>query len=157
VDTKESLLGNILDNSALPVRIEPFNKAFDLGFINQWLLHYGLEPLNYHNLPEIGFTAFMGITFRVGAVFLLKIEGDYSALLEGLIIDPQVPNRHRDAVLDGLVDRVIKEAKNKGLKGLLALSHNHRVIERAKRFGFKMKAEDMAMTLNLEKDSGNIL
>ena len=64
------------------------------------------------------------------------MEGD-SAMLDNLITNPNASSHLRHEAIDGVVQCVIKEAKERSYKHLLAYSSDEKTLIRSATHGFK--------------------
>jgi hypothetical protein len=90
--------------------------------------------VSYKTLPKIGYLAMLG-KHPVAAGFLRRVEGGYAQL------DTFVSNRHfgslvRHEGLSKVTEALINDAKDLKLLGILAITIDDGIIQRAKDQGF---------------------
>lgn len=86
------------------------------------------------DLPKIGYIAFLGKQ-AVAAGFLRRIEPNY-AQLDTFLSSPYFGSQVRHEAMTKIVDALVSDAKDLNLKGLLAITTDHGIVERAKEIGF---------------------
>lgn len=85
-------------------------------------------------LPEIGFIAFEGSN-PISAGFLRRVEGGF-AQIDTLVTNADFDKNTRNQGLSAVVSVLIKTAKDLNLNGLMFLTSEESIIERAKELGF---------------------
>lgn len=111
--------------------------------IQIWCDKHGISPKLTDDFPVLGFVACHDDEcFAAG--FLRRIEGNY-ALFDGLITNPRGSSLDRHIAIEAVVKRIIKEAKDLGIPGILAYSLDTGTIERAISHGFKIMPHTLIM------------
>jgi hypothetical protein len=99
--------------------------------------YLGIEDITYKTLPKIGYIALLAGQ-PVAAGFLRKVEGNVIAQLDGLTSNPYYGSIIRHNAINEVVDRLIQDAKDLKLKGILAFTIDKSIITRASSIGFKV-------------------
>lgn len=87
-------------------------------------------------VPAIGYVAYCRGE-PIACAFIRAVEGGY-AQLDGLASNPSAPGEMRHSAIDLVVEKVMKEAKALGYKGMLAYSVDAATLMRSIRHGFKV-------------------
>lgn len=95
-----------------------------------------IKNINNDTLPAIGYIAHT-LGQPVAAGFLRMVEGGF-AQIDTLMSNADLPSALRHEALCLVVDQLIADAKQKGIKGLYAHTKSKDVIKRAKLLGFKL-------------------
>jgi len=93
------------------------------------------HTITMQNLPKIGYIALLN-NQPIAAGFLRKVEGNIVAQLDGLTSNPYFGSQIRHEGISKVVDRLITDAKDMKLKGIIAFTHDNGVLARAKAIGF---------------------
>lgn len=115
--------------------VKRFVHEEDVPVLNEWLKIRGMKYLDPKELPAIGFIVFDGET-AICAAFLRRCEGNLG-FIEGLASNPDIPGPIRHIAIDGVVSRVIQEAKDREMTNLMAWSVDTSTLERSAKHGFK--------------------
>lgn len=92
------------------------------------------NQLQPDHLPEVGFYAYnSAIPIAMG--FLRKVEGGYG-MIDTLVTNGDLPSETRHLGIQLVVDTIIEAAKTLKLKGIISLSSDTGVINRAISIGF---------------------
>jgi hypothetical protein len=94
-----------------------------------------LENVSMKTLPKIGYIALMN-NQPIAAGFLRKVEGNIVAQLDGLTSNPYFGSQIRHEGISKVVDRLIEDAKDMKLKGIIAFTNDNGVLARAQSIGF---------------------
>ncbi len=94
-----------------------------------------LINVSMKTLPKIGYIAIMN-NQPIAAGFLRKVEGNIVAQLDGLTSNPYFGSQVRHEGISKVVDRLIDDAKDMKLKGIIAFTNDNGVLARAKSIGF---------------------
>lgn len=127
--------------------IRPFERALDLGFLNDWAVKRKVSQIQYQDIPLIGFMA--TVDGHPMASGFLRIIEDGMALMDGFILNPEYPRHLKNEILDGIVLKLFKKAEEYELRGILAYSHSDGIIERAQKHGFTLRKEERLLTIDL--------
>jgi tRNA G10 N-methylase Trm11 len=92
--------------------------------------------LTMRNLPKLGYVAFLGKQ-AVAAGFLRRVEPNY-AQLDTFITDPNYGSKIRGAALEMIWTALESDAKDLKLKGIIALTVDSSIAQRAKDEGFQL-------------------
>lgn len=111
------------------VRFSPEN----IPEINAWYCLRGMEPLNKHLFPDVGF-----IVSGVCAGFIYQTD---SALcfLDGYVSNPDTTKEQRKEAFDKITTALILTAKDHGFTSILAYIKNPEIAKRCERFGFGLR------------------
>lgn len=119
----------------------------DHNILTEWLLARGMSPWSSDDMPGIGYVVSEdGSPIAMG--FLRKIEKK-TGMIDALCTNPSAPAKKRSAAIDSVVDRIISKAKEIGLLGLVCFSEDKNTLERSEKFGFKRRAEQTIIGLQL--------
>lgn len=123
----------------------------DKELIRQWLIARGMDESMVSSLPKLGVVASRAEELPIlAAGYLREVEGGFG-MIDSLIADPNSEPAHRNEALDGIITRLITDAKRIGMTALLANCKVTKAIVRAQQHGFQ--AQDFCvLTMNL-KDS----
>lgn len=103
------------------------------GEIESWLKARGLVFDSM--LPKVGYmTCERGQP--IACAFIRHVEGTM-CMLDGLATNPDAPSDMRDTAIDMVVEKILKEAKALGYKGIMATSSDEHTLIRGKKFGFQ--------------------
>lgn len=128
--------------STLPFQMTPETHSLLKG----WLSLHVMKEAYLDELPKLGLVvSFCGKP--VGAAFLKQIEGG-KGLIDSFIANPECEAVIRTRCLDQLILDLITLAKFSGMTGLIGLTLNKRVIQRAKKLGFSLM-DHSVVTLKL--------
>jgi hypothetical protein len=118
------------------VIVSPYDEShFDLlVFLHETQASPTVKDLSPITLPKIGFIA-MEDVMPVAAGFLRMIEGGF-AQFDTLVSNGDLPSEMRHEGLTKLVDRIIQTAKEKQLLGLMCLTRDEGILNRAESLGF---------------------
>lgn len=95
-----------------------------------------ISTVTMKTLPKCGFMALYN-GHPIAAGFLRRVEGGY-AQLDGLTSNPYFGSKIRHEGIDLVVDTLLKEAKDLGLKGIIAFTKEPSIVSRAKEKGFQV-------------------
>jgi hypothetical protein len=115
-----------------------FNKEAHHGALMDWLGKRNLPSSYGDNLPSIGFVGYTLETVPpkpVASAHLRMCEQGV-ALLDNLITDPDASSKQRHEAIDGVVKRIIKTAKEKDVKYIMAYSVDVGTLKRSEAHGF---------------------
>ncbi len=106
-----------------------------------------IENVSMKSLPKIGYIALLN-NQPIAAGFLRKVEGNIVAQLDGLTSNPYFGSNIRHNGITLIVNRLIEDAKDLNLKGIIAFTQDNSIINRAKSIGFNVvNATTIALTL----------
>ncbi len=88
-------------------------------------------------LPKIGYIALMN-NQPIAAGFLRKVEGNIVAQLDCLTSNPYFGSQIRHEGISKVVDRLIEDAKDMKLQGIIAFTRDNGILARAKAIGFNV-------------------
>lgn len=94
-----------------------------------------LKNVSMKTLPKIGYIALLN-NQPIAAGFLRRVEGNIVAQLDGLTSNPYFGSQIRHEGIKLVVDRLIDDAKDMKLKGIIAFTRDNGVLARAKSIGF---------------------
>lgn len=97
----------------------------------------GAHDKDTYNLPKIGYIAFYN-KIPVAAGFLRRVEGDVIAQIDGLTSNPFFGSIIRHNALSQVLDRLILDAEELELKGLMAFCLDPSSVKRAESIGFEV-------------------
>lgn len=92
-------------------------------------------------LPKIGYIALLDKN-PIAAGFLRRVEGGY-AQIDGLTSNASFGGLVRHEGINKVVTALITDAKDLKLNGILAMTKDNGVIDRAKKLGFKVIEENV--------------
>lgn len=104
--------------------------------VSAWLKARGLE-YGPDDMPKLGYVAYERGE-PIACAFLRNMEGT-CAMFDGLCTNPDAPGDMRSYAIDLLVEKVIKEAKHLGYKGILAFTVDYSTLMRSQKFGFRVQ------------------
>lgn len=110
--------------------------------------YIGISDITLDTLPAIGYIA-MQSGFPVAAGFLRMVEGGY-AQIDTLATNAKFKSEPRHKAISSVVDELIKSAKILELKGIIALSSDEGVLNRASSLGFHV-VQQTVIALSLTK------
>jgi hypothetical protein len=94
----------------------------------------GIETVNMKTLPKIGYIAMLNDQ-PIAAGFLRRVEGGY-AQIDTLVTNPYFGNKLRHEGIDKVVNSLINDAKELRLRGILAITGELSILNRAEDKGF---------------------
>lgn len=112
----------------------PYDRTIDDGRIDAWLSLREVRLDIPFQAPETGFIAFQD-NMALAAGFLRRIEGG-TAMIDGLITNPQASPDDRDHAASCVIDALIKQAVLLKIKGLIANTVDNHTLLRSYRHGF---------------------
>ena len=101
-----------------------------------------VELVSMKTLPKIGYIALMN-NQPIAAGFLRKVEGNIVAQLDCLTSNPFFGSQIRHEGISGVVDRLITDAKDMKLQGIIAFTRDNGVLARAKSIGFNVISQTL--------------
>ena len=116
-----------------------------------------MQCITIDSLPALGTVAF---DFKedngkpVAAAFLRMVEGGY-AQIDTLVSNAATPSEMRHEGISKCVDKLIQEAKNLKLHGILATTKDETTITRALSLGFHVVTDHKVIALSLKEPSVN--
>ena len=118
------------------VNITSYQKSYFDLLVGMYQSQYSADEdyILPETLPEIGYMAFEG-AIPVCAGYLRRVEGGY-AQIDGLVSNADVDSDIRHEHMTKLVDKLIEDAVNLGIIGLVCYTDNQDVLKRAKGLGF---------------------
>lgn len=96
-----------------------------------------VNSISMKSLPKIGYIALLN-NQPIAAGFLRKVEGNIVAQLDGLTSNPYFGSQIRHDGINAVVDRLIQDAKDMKLQGIIAFTRDNGVLSRAKALGFNV-------------------
>ena len=87
---------------------------------------------------QIGFYAYHNGEI-IGAGFVRGMDGGQYAMIDGYITNPDQPGELRNRALDLITYKILRTMKHFNLNCLTCFTIEPTIIERAKRFGFKIQ------------------
>lgn len=133
-----------MDNlSILPFRYKYLPALLDM-LKNQKYLE--ISTVSMKTLPKTGYIVLMN-GHPIAAGFLRRLEGGY-AQIDGLTSNPHFGSRIRHEAIDLVVENLISDAKTLKLKGILALTKEQSIVNRAKDKGFQV-VEQVVLAISL--------
>lgn len=93
-----------------------------------------ISEISMKTLPKIGYIAMMGKQ-PVAVGFLRRLEGGY-AQLDTFATNPFLGSKIRNEGLDLVVKNLLDDAKSLRLNGILAITEDQGILNRAKSLGF---------------------
>lgn len=113
-----------------------------------------MADVTNETLPEIGFVAIQWVSDDCGiptaAGFLRRVEGGF-AQMDTLMSNAQQSSELRHEAISKCVDKLIIEAKNLNLYGVLATSSDNSTIMRALSMGFHLVENQKLIALPLRE------
>ena len=104
--------------------------------LTSWVEARCLEVASLNALPKLGLLV-RHCNVPVAVAFLREMEGG-KALIDGFLADPDSDLAVRDECLNALIRDLITLAQKNRFTGILGLTTNPKVVERAKRLGFSL-------------------
>jgi hypothetical protein len=92
--------------------------------------------LTMRDLPRIGYIAMLGKS-AIAVGFLRRVEPNY-AQLDTFLSNPFFGSQIRHQGMTLVTEALINEAKDLGLKGIIALTKDKSILDRAKNQGFQV-------------------
>lgn len=96
--------------------------------------YLGISDVNMKTLPKIGYIALLNKQ-PIAAGFLRRLEGGY-AQLDTLVSNPYYGSQIRHQGIHLVVDRLLEDAKDMKLSGILAFTEDQGILKRAEALGF---------------------
>lgn len=131
--TEHNELGVVLAN----IELKPFKHSY-LNMLHEILSlqeYPDFRSVTAKTLPKTGFIAMLGDQ-PIAVGFLRRVECDIVAQLDGLASNPAFGSVIRHQAISMVVDRLILEAKQLKLQGIIAFTEHGSIIERAADIGF---------------------
>lgn len=94
------------------------------------------DDMDTYRTPKIGYIAMIGKE-PVAAGFLRRVEGDVIAQIDGLTSNPYFGSLIRHKGISEVLSRLVEDAKELKLKGLIAFCQDQTMVDRAKSIDFK--------------------
>lgn len=129
------------------MQLDDYDHEEHAKYLREWLLFYGRDLKVLEELPEIGTLVSGEKEGPIVAAFLRQVEGNY-VMLDGLIANPKIRGRSRSHAIDLAVEGVLRRAKKRKFKYVIATTKDALVIERSFRHGFQ-KLPHTVISLNL--------
>jgi N-acetylglutamate synthase-like GNAT family acetyltransferase len=130
------------------MRFEAYSKKKHGAHILNWLKHYQLSS-ELDELPKIGFVAMDNEPI---ACCFLNIMECASAMIDGLMVKPEIRNRKRHDALNGVVHCILIKAQDLKIKRVLAYTTDISTLWRSQKFGF-MRQPHTFIALDLRSGS----
>jgi hypothetical protein len=105
-----------------------------------------ISTVSMKTLPKNGYIVLMN-GHPIAAGFLRRLEGGY-AQIDGLTSNPHFGSQIRHKAIDLVVEHLISDAKTLKLKGILALTKEQSIVNRAKDKGFQV-VEQTVLAISL--------
>ena len=118
-------------------------KASDLESVNEWLAARKLPQISCDDVGAIGF-----IVEGVGAGFLLRTDAKKIAMLDSFVTNPKAPLRARHKAVSALIERICREAKERGISRVCGFTASRGMTWACERLGFQPK--EMLLALRKE-------
>jgi len=128
--------------------IERYIKKIHFKYLQRFFEHRELDKALLEDLPEHGYMAYLE-DFPIACGFLRRCEGNFG-IIDGFCSDPKMPGSLRHEALDLITSKLIRDAKELKLKGLLAITVDKSIIKRSIRHNFK-KSDQVVMSLLLSE------
>lgn len=93
-----------------------------------------LSGVSYQTLPKIGYIVLLGKQ-PLAAGFLRRVEGGYG-YIDTVVTNPHFGSQMRHQALEIIVKKLLEEAKDLRLRGLIGSTNDAGVLKRAKDLGF---------------------
>lgn len=94
-----------------------------------------ISHISMKTLPKIGYIALLNKQ-PIAAGFLRRVEGGY-AQMDGLTSHAHFGGMIRHDCISKVVNRLLEDAKDLKLQGIIAFTKDRGVLKRAKELGFK--------------------
>lgn len=127
--------------------LSKYDEDQDLHHINKWLQEHKRPEVDPYDVPDIGFMA----NFKnrpIAAGFLRQIEGE-NALFDSLISNPGATSEFRHIAIDMVVNEIVRIARERGIRQILAFSIDEGTLKRAIRHNF-VKLPHTVIALDLK-------
>jgi len=118
----------------------------DLKQVNSWLNLRGIGPIAYSILSGTGF-----IVNEVACGFLYTTDSALS-ILDFYITNPLADRGERKDALDEITGLLLKAAKLRGAKVVMAGSSEKTIIDRCQRFGFAPLGNQQAFIMEIKDE-----
>ncbi len=105
-----------------------------------------VDSITMKSLPKIGYIALMNKQ-PIAAGFLRRVEGNIVAQLDGLTSNPYFGSKIRHEGITGVVNRLIDDAKDLKLKGIIAFTSDYSILVRAEDIGFVILEQHKGIAL----------
>ena len=114
--------------------------------LRRWAKAHLIDEDEIDNLPRIGLiTTYQNSPIVVA--FLREVEG-HRCIIDSLMCDPESDLNIRLKALDQMGEALVEEAKFHHFKGIIGLTTNKRVMNRALKLGFQIQKHRLySMTL----------
>lgn len=119
------------------------------GVICGWWAARGWPVLPKESLPKTGYIAFIEEK-PIAAGFILKFEEIPIGMLEWIVSDPDTSHKERSEAISELMDHMISESKNIGIRILGASISNMRLKEKYLQKGFLVSDEAVSLLVRME-------
>ncbi len=122
-----------MDNelSIVPFRYKYLAALLDVLGKNDYL---NISTVTMKTLPKIGYIVLRN-NYPVAAGFLRRVEGGY-AQLDTLTSNPMFGSLIRHQAIELVVNTLLQDAKDLKLRGIVAFSVDHGILNRAHTMGF---------------------
>jgi len=117
--------------SLVPFKHKNFPQLIELLESNKYP---NIENIQMKTLPKVGYIAYMG-GHPIACGFLRRVEGGF-AQIDTLTSNAHFGSQIRHEGIKKVVDALILEAKSLKLSGILALTADQGILDRAKALGF---------------------
>lgn len=104
-----------------------------IKLVQGWLQTHGKSD-NVTKIPQIGYVA-TSSDGPIAAGFLRDCDGVFG-IIDGLVSNPKASSEARDQALDMITEKIIEQAKDMKLDGIVAWSNHKNTLLRASRHGF---------------------
>lgn len=121
------------------MKLQKFDLKKHGAFMYSWLILRGAYVPREYEMPEIGFVAIYRKT-PVGIMFIRRIEGG-SALLDGLVTNPDSSSELRHMSIELLTNRCLREAKSLNISNIMAFTSDAGPLKRSAAHGFTHLAD----------------
>ena len=101
--------------------------------------YMGISNIEMKTLPKIGYICLLNDQ-PIAAGFLRRVEGGF-AQIDTLASNPHFGSQIRHEGISLVVSTLIEEAKRLKLNGILSLTNDSGILERAKSIGFHVIGE----------------
>lgn len=116
------------------MEVERYDQRRHYETLLGWLEARGAYLPSIDEMPAVGCVAYND-TIPVAIGFLRRVEGGH-AQLDGLTTSPLLPPEIRSRGIDFVVERLIEEAKDLGIRSIVAFTLEPNVLSRSAKFGF---------------------
>lgn len=118
----------------MKLTVRKFHEQTDLPVINHWLNLRFHNPLTSEDVPMHAFIV-SNNNDPIAAGFLRLIEGR-NAIFDFLVTNPEAPSTYRDVAIGLVGEEIIKAARKRKIKRIIAYSIDTGTLTRAVRSGY---------------------